>query len=244
MTALQDSPLDTRFPWFKVLLGLAILIAIVWFGRHAGDEIVALENWIAGHGTLGKLAFLLMLVVGSSLLVPGSVLGIAGGVLFGLAWGTGLVVIGNILTAALNFFLARKLLQPRIERLLATRPKLLAIEHAANREGLRLQFLLRLAPINPVTVSYLMGVSKVPFRVFLAATPAMIPVLFCEVYLGYMTSHLTKVAANVSAHSTAQTVLGSAGLVLCVLLLIYVSRLVAAAIDAAENRSAGSEESG
>ena len=85
MTALQDSPLDTRFPWFKVLLGLAILIAVVWFGRHAGDEIVALENWIAGHGTLGKLAFLLMLVVGSSLLVPGSVLGIAGGVLFGLS---------------------------------------------------------------------------------------------------------------------------------------------------------------
>ena len=59
-----------------------------------------------------------------------------------------------------------------------------------------------------------------------------------------MTSHLTKVAANVSAHSTAQTVLGSAGLVLCVLLLIYVSRLVATAIDAAENRSAGSEEAG
>jgi hypothetical protein len=71
---------------------------------------------------------------------------------------------------------------------------------------LRLQLLLRLSPINPVTVSYVLGASGVRFSTFMIATIGLIPTLFVEVYFGDVASHLAKVAGNSSDPLTLHTV--------------------------------------
>jgi uncharacterized membrane protein YdjX (TVP38/TMEM64 family) len=214
----------------RLLIASCLLAAAVWFGRHAVEYIEAMETWIAGHGVWGWVAFVGMMVVFTSMFVPDTLLAIAAGALFGLGWGTVLTVVGGILTAALNFLIARSLLRSRIEKMLEKHPKLRAIQRAANHEGLRLQLLLRLAPLNPVSVSYVLGASGVRFSTFLLATVGLLPVVFVEVYFGYLASHVTTVAGNVNEHSTLHTVVTVIGFVVCVVLMIYIARVASRAI--------------
>jgi uncharacterized membrane protein YdjX (TVP38/TMEM64 family) len=222
----------------RLLVGSCLLAAIVWFGRHAVEDIKAIETWIAGHGVWGWVAFVGMVVLFTSMFVPDTLLAVVAGSLFGLTWGTVLTFVGVVLTAVLNFLIARSLLRSRIEKMLEKHPKLRAIQHAANHEGLRLQLLLRLAPLNPVSVSYVLGASGVPFSTFLFATVGLLPVVFVEVYFGYLASHVTTIAGNANEHSTLHTVVTVIGFVVCVVLMIYIARVASRAIAETRDDSA------
>jgi len=221
----------------RLLVGSCLLAAVVWFGRHAVEDIKAIETWIAGHGVWGWVAFVGMVVLFTSMFVPDTLLAVVAGSLFGLTWGTVLTFVGVVLTAVLNFLIARSLLRSRIEKMLEKHPKLRAIQRAANHEGLRLQLLLRLAPLNPVSVSYVLGASGVRFSTFLLATVGLLPVVFVEVYFGYLASHVTTVAGNVNEHSTLHTVVTVIGFVVCVVLMIYIARVASRAIAETEDDS-------
>jgi len=214
--------------------GALVLLVLVWFGRDAGDEIKALEAWIAELGILGPLVFAGLVVVLSAVFVPSTLLSAAAGALFGLGWGTLAMSVGGIAGAALNYWIAHKLLRNRIAGVLRRRPKLRAIQRAVQREGLRLQFVLRLAPVNAVSVSYLLGAAGVRFPPFLLATVGLIPALFVEVYFGYMAKHVTKTVASVSTPSTLHHVLTIGGFLLCLVLMISIARVAQRALAAAE----------
>jgi uncharacterized membrane protein YdjX (TVP38/TMEM64 family) len=218
----------------RLLVGSLLLGAVVWFGRHATEDIKAMETWIAGHGAWGWIAFVGMVIVFTSMFVPDTLFAIVAGALFGLGWGTFLTVVGIILTAALNFVTARSLLRPKIEKMLEKHPKLRAIQRAANREGLRLQLLLRMTPINSVSINYVMGASGVRFSTFMLATVGMIPVVFVEVYFGYLANHVTTVAGGASEHSTLHTIVTVVGFVVSIVLMIYITRIASRAIAEAE----------
>lgn len=159
----------------RLFIGLCVLAVVVWFGRYATDQIHTMESWIADHRVWGRVVFVGMIILFTSMFVLDTVLSVAAGLLLGLAWGSLLIFIGCIATAAVNYLGARRLLRPRIEKLLGQHPQLQAIQHAAKREGLRLQLLLRLAPINPVSISYVLGASGVRFSTFMLATIGLIP---------------------------------------------------------------------
>lgn len=65
----------------RLLLGLCLLTAVVWFGRNAGHEIKAMESWIEGHGLWGRIAFVGMAIVFTLVFLPNSLLEIATGVM-------------------------------------------------------------------------------------------------------------------------------------------------------------------
>ena len=226
--------LENKVHWKSIglwlLVGLCVLIAVVWFGRHGADQIKAMEAWVVGHGVVGWIVFVGMMIVLMSVFVPDTVLALAAGAMFGLGLGTVLCFIACTLTAAINFLTARWLLRPRIEQMVQGQPKLVAIERAAEREGLRLLLLLRLAPLSAVMVSYSLGTSDVRFRPFLVATVGLIPWLLVEVYFGAMASHMTKVAGNVSDHSALHTVITVVGFVISIVLLIAITRIASKAI--------------
>jgi len=218
----------------RLLIGSCLLAVVVWFGRHAVEDIEAVETWIAGHGVWGWVAFVGMVVLFTSMFVPDILLAVVAGSVFGIGWGTVLTFVGVVLTAVLNFLIARTLLRSRIEKMLEKHPKLRAIQRAAKNEGLRLQLLLRLAPLNAVSVSYVLGASGVRFSTFLLATV----VVFVEVYFGYLANHVTTVAGNVNEHSTLHTVVTVVGFVVCVVLMIYIARVASRAIAETEIDSA------
>lgn len=217
-----------------LVAGTALLLGLVFFAQDAGDEIKALEAWISGHGLLGPFVFVAAVVVLSSVFVPSSVLGAVAGALFGLGWGAFAMITGGILGAALNYFFAEKFLGNRIAHFLQRHAKWLAVQRAVQREELRLQFMLRLAPINAASMNYILGAAGVRFAPYLLATLAMFPGLFLEVYFGHMAKHVTRAAANVSTQSAAQLSFTIAGFVVCMVVMIGVGRMAQRALSEAE----------
>lgn len=214
----------------KIIAGLLLLTVMVWAGRHFGHHIPAIEQWISGQGALGYITFIVIAMVFTSLLVPDTVFAVAAGVIFGLARGSVLMVVTCLLTAAFNFSITRYFLREKGRRWLDKNPSLRAIEEAVSREGFRIQFLLRLTPINPVTVSYLLGVTNTRIGVFLAANLGLIPCLLVEVYFGYVAKHAAKVAGKVAGHSELHLIVNLCGLACCAALLIYITRLARRAL--------------
>ena len=76
------------------------------------------------------------------------------------------------------------------------------------------------------------------FSTFLIATIGLIPGLFVEVYFGYLASHVTKVAGKASEHSTLHTVVTIVGFVVCIVLMISITRIATQALADAEGESA------
>ena len=142
-------------PYLAVALLLAV--AVVFGGREIKHHINAIELWITGLGPWGVLAFIGLFALSTSFLVPDTVLCIIAGALFGVGWGVAAVLAGSLLAATIQFALARRLLRERIQRMLAARPSLAAIQRAVSCDEFRLQLLLRLPPLNPATVSYLLA---------------------------------------------------------------------------------------
>jgi len=176
------------------------------------------------------LAFVLLFVLATSILIPDTVLCILAGALFGVTWGSVAVVGGSLLASALQYALSRRLLKAQIERTLAARPSLAVIRRAVMHEELRLQLLLRLTPLNPATISYLLGAAGVRFAGFLAASLALAPNLIIEVYFGHAGKHMARMGAGGKQADTVHLLTIMGGVVVCVIVMVLVSRMARKAL--------------
>jgi uncharacterized membrane protein YdjX (TVP38/TMEM64 family) len=215
-----------------VATGLALVGAIVAAGEDIARHIATLEIWTSGMGPGGVFAFIALLVVATSLLIPESVLSIIAGGVFGFRLGLIAVLVGNVLAASLQYALARQLLRGRIERALAGRPALAAIQRAVRSDELRLQALLRLTPLNPATVSYLLGAAGVRFPGFLAASLALTPHLLLEVYVGFAGKHLAHMAGRGTLAGYLHDVTVIGGLAVTIIVIGLLSRTANRAVMA------------
>ena len=193
-------------------------------------HINAIETWIAGLGSWGVIAFVGLFIFAASILLPDTLLCIIAGALFPLGWGIVAVVAGSLLAGSLQFALARRLLRVWIQRALAAKPALAAIQRAVRRDELRLQTLLRLTPLNPAILSYVLGAAGVGFPGFLLACLALAPALITEVYFGYASKHVARMAGRdapmVYLHDCA--IIG--GLAVCVIVMFIVTRIARNAV--------------
>jgi uncharacterized membrane protein YdjX (TVP38/TMEM64 family) len=216
-----------------LVVGLLLIVAIVAGGREIEHHISAIESWITKLGPWGVLAFIGLFALATSVLLPDTVLCIIAGALFGLGWGVPAVLGGSILAAAIQFALAHQLLRERIQRALAARPSLAAIQRAVSRNEFRLQALLRLTPLNPATISYLLGAAGVRFSGFMIACLALTPNLVIEVYFGHVGKHAARLASSDArtAHLHDLAIIG--GLAVCVAVMVLVSRMARKAVTQA-----------
>jgi len=228
---LARASLRAAFPYFAV--ALLLLLAVLVLGRELERHFGALEAWIAQFGPWSMLAFIALFVLASSLLVPDTVLCILAGAMFGLAWGLLVVVVGSLIASGLQFTLSRRLLRARIARMLEARPSLAAIQRAVVHEEFRLQVLLRLAPLNPATISYLLGAAGVRLWGFLIACLALTPSLFVEVYVGRAGRHIVRLAGGAVDTDRLQDAAIVGGLAVCLVLLMLVSKIARDALTRA-----------
>jgi uncharacterized membrane protein YdjX (TVP38/TMEM64 family) len=219
---------------------LLLVVAIVAAGDEIKHHVGAIEAWIEGLGPWGVVGFVAIYVAATSLLFPESALSIIAGALFGIAWGLAAAALAMLLAAVLQYTLARRLLRGRIERLLAARPLLASIERAVRRQELRLQLLLRLAPLNPATISYLLGAAGVRFGGFMLACLAVAPHLLLEVYFGYAGRHVAHMAARDHQELYVHDLAVLGGLAIAMVVLALVSKMAYKAVlgAVAESREA------
>ncbi|MEZ5460953.1 TVP38/TMEM64 family protein [Dokdonella sp.] len=209
---------------------MLLIAAVVFIGHEAWLHLQAFQGWIAGLGPWGRLAFVGLFVVGTSLLVPESVFGFAAGVLFGLAWGMAIMLFANLLAAAIQYGLARRILHTPIQRWLESRPLLRSIQRAVIGHELRLQVLLRLTPLSPAPISYLLGAAGVRFSGFMLASLVLMSHVIVEVYLGHAGKQLVAHGFNNAEHGWQHALLVYGGTAMGILAIVLVSKIAHRAV--------------
>lgn len=169
-------------------MALALLLgaAIVWFATHryyfaAGH----LEAEVRGLGRWAPPAFIALYAAATVLFVPGSVLTLAGGALFGPLWGTLWNLIGAVLGATLAFVVARYVAADFVARRAGARLK--ALVEGVEAEGWRFVAFVRLVPLFPFNLlNYALGLTRVSLAEYVLATAiCILPAAFAYTYLGY-----------------------------------------------------------
>jgi uncharacterized membrane protein YdjX (TVP38/TMEM64 family) len=127
--------------------------------------------WVAQAGALGYVAFILAYAVCCVLLIPASALSLAAGAIFGFVAGSVLVILGATLGATAAFLLGRTVLRARVERMVAKKPKLAAIDRAIAAEGTKIMLLMRLSGFPPFTwINYALALTGVRLGPYVATT--------------------------------------------------------------------------
>lgn len=173
---------------FILTTGLIIAIALLInkFNIFKGYGSKEIKDFIQGKGIMAPIIYLALLSSLPLLLFPDSVLVIAGGMIFGLFWGTVLTTVGSLIGAAISFYISRKLGQQVVKKLIK---KDLVLFDKKN-SGFFLILMLRLIPLFPFKiVSYSAGLSDVKFKDFaLATTIGSLPGIIVYTNLGDKTT--------------------------------------------------------
>jgi uncharacterized membrane protein YdjX (TVP38/TMEM64 family) len=210
--------------------GALILLAVLVLARALPTErlLGVVRAWIDGLGLWGPLALGAIYILAALLFVPGSLLTLAAGAIYGLLLGTIIVSVASTTAAALAFLIARHAARDTVRRKVERSPRLAAVDAAIGEEGWKVVMLLRLSPAVPFNLqNYLYGVTAVRFwPCVLASWLAMLPATFMYVYLG----SLGRAAAAGRDTSPAEWTLRGIGLLATVAVTVYVARLARNAI--------------
>ncbi len=98
----------------RLTIAGVVAVMALWLAlnRDRLDPAV-LQAIVRDLGLLAPIAHVVLFAVGTVLFVPGAFFGLAGGVLFGPAWGTLLNLLGATLGATAAFLLARYIARTR-----------------------------------------------------------------------------------------------------------------------------------
>ncbi|MDP3937746.1 MAG: TVP38/TMEM64 family protein [Deltaproteobacteria bacterium] len=225
-------------PAGKIVIGLAALAGLIYFGREAGAYVPRFAAWVDGLGFWGPVVFIAGYAAAVVGFAPGSVLTLAAGAIFGILEGTVYVFIAATLGATGAFLVSRYLARSAIERKLAGDRRFAAIDDAVGAQGRRIVFLLRLSPVFPFNLlNYALGLTKVRLADYALASFGMIPGTLLYVYYGKLAGDVAALAGGAATERGAEyyAVLGI-GLVATLAVTIFVTRLARKALDEATGK--------
>ena len=165
-----------------VLLVVGIAVAIVYRGYF---DAAALEAWVKEAGSAGPIVFMLIYIIGTVFFLPGSVLTLAGGALFGPVLGTFYNLTAATIGAMISFLAARYLAQDWVEQ--KTGGRLKQLKQGVEGEGWKFVAFVRLVPLFPFNLlNYALGLTRIKFSHYSLATYLfMLPGAIAYTYLGY-----------------------------------------------------------
>lgn len=199
--ATAAAPVRSRWRWLLWALGGAALVgAVVLLGRGGGRYVPEFATWVQRQGHWAPVLFVLGYAVATVAFLPGSLLTLAAGALFGLARGTALAFGGAVLGSTAAFLVARYLARPLVVRRLGPDPRFRRIDEAVGARGVRLVLLLRLSPVLPFNVlNYALGATRVRLRDYLLGAVGMLPGTVLYVWTGKLAGDVASAAAGAAA---------------------------------------------
>jgi uncharacterized membrane protein YdjX (TVP38/TMEM64 family) len=147
-------------------------------------RLVRIQRYFEAWGGAGPLAYMLIVTIEVVLApIPGTLLYLPGGVVFGWLVGGTMSLAGNVLGAGIACQVMRTLAGSYVESFIK-RGALKKYEAIIARRGLWFIFLLR---VNPLTssdlVSYAAGLTRIPvWKVMLGTLLGMAPLCFVQAY--------------------------------------------------------------
>ena len=151
-----------------ILAFLALALATLLLWRHPllsfFVDQAKVQEFVIGFGLWALLATTLLHVAQVLLApIPGQVINVVNGYLFGPVWGTIYSMVGAIVGSSLVMFLARRFGRPWAERLIK-KETLERLDGYSRRRGALFFFLIFLLPFLPDDVAcFLAGLTPLPF---------------------------------------------------------------------------------
>lgn len=167
-----------------VLLAAVVVVAIAGGLPHQAE----IEGWLASAGPAAPILFVILYAAITLFPVPKNLLGVLGGLLFGMGWGLLLVWGAAMVGAAAAFWIGRVLGREAVEQLTGARVS--GVDELLRRHGLLSVIAVRLVPVLPFTaINYSAGLTAVSVRAYLVGTAiGILPGTVAYVALGaYMT---------------------------------------------------------
>lgn len=170
----------------RIVLFAALVVAIGGAYLYRDQlNVAALESWVKSAGALGPLLYIALYASATVLFLPGSLLTLAGGALFGPAWGTLYSLTGATLGATLAFLIARYLAREWVRQ--RTGGILKKLLDGVDAEGWKFVAFVRLVPLFPFNLlNYALGLTRIGLVAYIAASFVfMLPGALAYTYLGY-----------------------------------------------------------
>jgi uncharacterized membrane protein YdjX (TVP38/TMEM64 family) len=178
--------MNSRNLIFRSVLVATLVAAIIWLGLHRQLlQPATIERQLQRFGGWAPILFLLLYALATVVFVPGSVLTVAGGALFGPIWGTLWNLTGATLGATLAFVIARYVASDWVAARIGER--LGRLMRGVEEEGWRFVAFVRLVPLFPFNLmNYAFGLTRIRLREYvLASFVCMAPGALVYTYLGY-----------------------------------------------------------
>jgi uncharacterized membrane protein YdjX (TVP38/TMEM64 family) len=197
-------PQRAGLPLARIVLVVVGLAAVVVLGRQAGGYIPQFARWVNGLGFWGPVVFIIGYALATVAFVPGALLTLAAGAIFGLAKGVVYVFIAAMLGSSAAFLVSRYVARQAIERRLARNPRFAAIDRAVGAQGRKIVFLLRLSPVFPFNLlNYGLGLTQVRFADYVIAAVGMLPGTLLYVYYGKLAGDVAALAGGAAPEKGA-----------------------------------------
>ncbi len=153
----------------RTALLILILAAGVALGRYLGigEQVMALRSWIGELGSLGPVVYAAIYAGAVVVAVPGSVLSVGAGTLFGAGVGIVLVSIGATLGASLAFLAARYVARDAVVKRFSHKKAFQRLDRMTEERGAVIVALTRLIPLFPFNLlNYGFGLTRVRFGTY------------------------------------------------------------------------------
>jgi uncharacterized membrane protein YdjX (TVP38/TMEM64 family) len=233
-TERRSGPLLSRLLGSKFLIGIIAIVTIVVAAKSLGSDATLRDAlvWIERLGPLAPIAFIAAYVLAAIMFVPGAILTIGAGVLFGLVRGTVYVSVGATLGATSAFLIGRYVARDWVARKLHGNQQFKVIDQAVAREGWKIVGLARLSPIFPFNLlNYAFGLTDIPLRdYFLASWVGMIPGILMYVYIGTLAGDLARIGGGSGKGAPGKWAFEIVGLIATIAVTVYVTRVARKAL--------------
>jgi uncharacterized membrane protein YdjX (TVP38/TMEM64 family) len=223
--------------WIKLVV-LALIVcglAVASIFLPVKEYLIAMLEWTQGLGFWGPFFVAAFYILACVLLLPGGIITLAAGFLFGVVTGTITVSVGSTLGATAAFLVGRTFARDWVRRKVAGRPKFAAIDRAVGEQGFKIVLLTRLSPIFPFNMqNYAYGLTGVKlWKYMLASWIGMLPGTLAYVYIGSGLRSLTEVAAGEVEGGWVQRAFFWGGLAATLVVMVVVTRIASRAMKQA-----------
>ena len=220
------------------LIAIAAIVAVLIVAAKYFNVQQYLKNaleWVDGLGSTGPVVFIIIYIVATVGFIPGSLLTLGSGVLFGVVFGSIYVFIGATIGATCAFLVGRYIARGSVEKQIEGNQKFKAIDTAVAREGLKIVLLTRLSPIFPFNLlNYAFGVTQVSLKDYFLGSIGMLPGTIMYVYIGSLAGSLATLGTEQQSGGAppwAQWAIRIIGFAATVGVTVYVTRIAKKALE-------------
>jgi uncharacterized membrane protein YdjX (TVP38/TMEM64 family) len=223
--------------WLKWLAFLAVDgIILIILARMVNPQVI-MQNvleWINKLGAWGAIFFIAIYIAATVLFIPGSLLTLGSGAIFGVLLGSVYVFVGASVGGTLAFLIGRYLARDWVAQQINGNSKFKAVDRAIAKEGFKIVLLARLSPVFPFNLlNYSLGITQVSLKDYIMGFVGMIPGTIMYVYIGSLAGTLARISSEQTNIETQRTqwIIRIIGFIATVMVAVYVTHVAKKALD-------------